>query len=40
MLLQSHDQTIRVFPVWLKGKDASFRNLRAYGAFLVSSEFE
>ena len=39
MLLQSHDGTIRVFPVWLKGKDASFRNLRAYGAFLVSSEF-
>jgi alpha-L-fucosidase 2 len=40
MLLQSHDQTIRVFPVWLKSNDASFRNLRAYGAFLVSSEFK
>jgi len=40
MLLQSHDETIRVFPVWLKGKDASFTNLRAYGAFLVSSEYK
>jgi hypothetical protein len=40
MLLQSHDRTIRVFPVWVKGKDASFRNLRAYGAFLVSSEYK
>lgn len=40
MLLQSHDHTIRVFPVWLRGKDASFRDLRASGAFLVSSEFK
>jgi alpha-L-fucosidase 2 len=39
MLLQSQDHTIRVFPVWLKGKDASFRHLRAQGAFLVSSEY-
>lgn len=38
MLLQSQDHTIRVFPVWVKGKDASFSNLRACGAFLVSSE--
>jgi hypothetical protein len=37
MLLQSHDQTIRVFPVWIPGKDAAFKDLRAYGAFLVSS---
>jgi rhamnogalacturonan endolyase len=40
MLLQSHDRTIRVFPVWLKGKDAWFRNLRAYGSFLISSEYK
>ena len=39
MLLQSHDQTIRVFPVWVKGKDARFKDLRAFGAFLVSSEY-
>ena len=39
MLLQSQDHTIRVFPVWLKGKNASFRHLRAQGAFLVSSEY-
>lgn len=39
MLLQSQDGTIRVFPAvpndW---KDASFTNLRAEGAFLVSAE--
>jgi hypothetical protein len=40
MLLQSHDNTIRVFPAWLKDKDASFKNLRAVGAFLVSSEYK
>jgi alpha-L-fucosidase 2 len=39
MFLQSRDGTIRVFPVWLKGKDASFTNLRARGAFLVSGEY-
>ena len=39
MLLQSRDGTIRVFPVWVKGKDASFTNLRARGAFLVSGEY-
>lgn len=39
MLLQSHTGAIRVFPavpkVW---KEASFRDLRAQGAFLVSAE--
>jgi hypothetical protein len=40
MLLQSHDLTIRVFPNWPAARDASFRDLRAYGAFLVSSEFK
>jgi len=39
MLLQSQDHVIRVFPNWIEGKNASFRNLRAYGAFLVSSEY-
>ena len=39
MLLQSHDDVLRLFPVWIKGRDASFKNLRAYGAFLVSSEY-
>ena len=38
MLLQSHDQTIRVFPVWSKDRPASFTDLRAFGAFLVSSK--
>jgi hypothetical protein len=39
MLLQSHQGVLRLFPVWPKDKDAQFGNLRAYGAFLVSSEF-
>lgn len=38
MMLQSHDEVIRVFPSWPQGKNASFMNLRAYGAFLVSAE--
>ncbi|MDR2136558.1 MAG: hypothetical protein LBO76_08085 [Treponema sp.] len=37
MLLQSHEGILRFFPVWEKGKDAEFYNLRAYGAFLVSA---
>lgn len=37
MLLQGYEGTIRLFPVWPKEKAASFRNLRTYGAFLVSS---
>lgn len=40
MLLQSYEHVIRVFPVWNRKKDASFQNLRAYGAFLVSSELK
>lgn len=39
MLLQSHDGTIRVFPNWIPGKDAGFHDLRAHGAFLVSSDY-
>ena len=37
MLLQSHEGILRLFPVWPAGRDASFRTLRAYGAFLVSA---
>ena len=37
-LLQSVDNTIRVFPCWPKEKDASFTNLRAQGGFLVTAE--
>lgn len=35
MLLQSHEGVLRFFPVW--NGNASFRNLRADGAFLVSA---
>jgi hypothetical protein len=38
MLLQSYEGLIRVFPAWPSEKNASFENLRTYGAFLVSSE--
>jgi hypothetical protein len=37
MLCMSHRQVLRLFPVWPKRKDARFWNLRAEGAFLVSS---
>ena len=37
-LLQSVDNTIRVFPCWPKDKDAKFTDLRAQGGFLVSAE--
>jgi hypothetical protein len=37
-LLQSVDNTIRVFPCWPKEKDAKFTRLRAQGGFLVSAE--
>lgn len=40
MLLQSYEQVIRIFPNWNRNKDASFDQLRAYGAFLVSSKLE
>lgn len=36
MLMQSYEGILRIFPNWT-GKDARFRDLRAYGAFLVSS---
>lgn len=37
MLLQSYEGVLRVFPCWDRSRDASFDQLRAYGAFLVSS---
>lgn len=36
-LMQSYSGTIRLFPNWPAGKDASFTDLRAAGAFLVSA---
>jgi len=38
LLLQSVDNTIRVFPCWPEDKDARFTDLRAQGGFLVSAE--
>lgn len=38
MLMQSFEGVIRLFPCWDKKMSASFENLRADGAFLVSAE--
>ena len=40
MLCMSHQHVLRLFPVWPKGKDARFAGLRAWGAFVVSSELK
>ncbi|MBQ3603452.1 MAG: hypothetical protein IJA02_06410 [Clostridia bacterium] len=40
MLMQSHEGIIRPFPCWNRKSDASFENLRADGAFLVSAELK
>lgn len=41
MLLQSHTGVIRVFPALPEAwKEASFRNMRAMGAFLVSADYK
>lgn len=37
MLLQSHEGILRLFPVWPMQRNARFRTLRAYGAFLISA---
>jgi hypothetical protein len=37
-LVQSVNNTIRVFPCWPQEKDARFAGLRAQGGFLVSAE--
>jgi hypothetical protein len=39
MLMQSHEGVIRFFPCWPQDQDARFRNLRAFGAFLVSADY-
>ena len=38
--MQSFEGVIRLFPCWNKKSDASFTNLRADGAFLVSAELK
>ena len=38
MLLQSHEEFIRFFPVFPAGQPASFSGLRAVGAFVVSAQ--
>ena len=41
MLLQSHTGVIRVFPALPENwKNASFHNMRAVGAFLVSADYK
>ena len=40
MALQSHQGILRVFPCWDKKIDAEFENLRADGAYLVSSSIK
>lgn len=40
MLMQSYEGIIRLFPCWNMKTPASFENLRADGAFLVSAELE
>jgi hypothetical protein len=37
MLLQSYEGIVRIFPNWNHTRDASFDKLRAYGAFVISS---
>ncbi|HSC55359.1 MAG TPA: hypothetical protein VLC98_17125 [Phnomibacter sp.] len=40
MLCMSNQQVLRVFKVWPRAMDASFSNIRADGAFLVSSSLK
>jgi hypothetical protein len=40
MLLQSHEDVLRLFPCWPKDQDARFGGLRTVGAFLVSAELK
>jgi hypothetical protein len=40
MMLQSFQGTIRIFPNWPSGSNAKFADLRAYGAFIVSSAIQ
>jgi hypothetical protein len=40
MLCMGHGHVLRVFAVWPKSKDARFMSIRAWDAFLVSSELK
>ncbi len=40
MMLRSRGNVLDVFPVWNREKDATYQDLRAEGAFLVSSRLE
>lgn len=40
MMMQSYEGVIRIFPNWDASMNGSFRDLRAYGAFLVSSSIK
>ena len=40
MLCMGHQNVIRLFPVWPRHLDASFRKIRVEGAFLVSGELK
>lgn len=40
MLLQNHEDELRVFPSWAESTDVKFVDLKAKGAFLVSSEYD
>ena len=40
MLCMGHKGVIRLFPVWPRDKNASFVNIRCWGAFLVSGELK
>lgn len=38
MLCMGHQDVVRLFPVWPRHRDASFRTIRVEGAFLVSAD--
>ena len=40
MLLQSYEGVVRIFPNWNRSRNANFTNLRAYGAFIISSSLK
>lgn len=40
MLLQSYEGVVRLFPDWTRTKDASFKSLRADGAFLITASIK
>ena len=40
MLLQSYEHILRLFPCWNRSRNAAFRGLRAYGAFVVNAALQ